>query len=201
MRTKILAVIWGVLAVLAIAANCEAQSGLPNNPTPQPTQHFTLGGSVVSYMGPGGTSPASIADGYVNLTKNFSVGFQQITIPTIANIRLGLVDYGKPACSWLGKTISAKLVFDCSKVQIDVFGGAGKLNESALNVNRIAEAAGVCVNYSLGSNVSAKLLCGEYVHGGIVNGLITSGSIPGVTSPAAPQNSTAAVSTGLKVHF
>lgn len=198
MRSKILAAIWGVLAVLAMAANCTAQA-LPNNPTPQPTQHFELSGSVVSYMGPGGSVPASIATGYFNVTKTFKVGYQQITIPSIASARLGVGDFGKPLCSWLGKTLSAKLVFDCSKASVDVFAGAGKLNESALNVNRVAETAGLCVSYSLGNNVSANLACGQWLHGGIVNGFITNGSLP--AAPQSPNSSSAAVSTGIKVHF
>ncbi len=176
-------------------------SGVAQAQTPaSSTQHFSLSGSAVSFMGPGGTAPASIADGYFNATKNFSIGYQQITIPQLATVKLGVVDYGKPACSWLGAKLSAKLVFDCSKVQIDVFGGAGKLNESTLNVNRVAETLGACISYTLGANVSAKLVCGQWLHGGIVNGFITNGSLPG-TAPAAPNNSSAAVSSGLKVHF
>ena len=186
------------LLALFLGASAQAQT-VTTAPAPQPTQHFTLSGSVVSYMGPGGTAPASIADGYFNLTKNFSVGYQQITIPTIATAKLGVLDYGKPLSAWLGKTLSAKFVFDTSKVSLDVFGGAGKLNESALNVNRIAETAGACVSYSLGTNVSANLVCGQWLHGGIVNGFITNGSLPG--TPATPQSNSAAISSGLKVHF
>lgn len=164
-------------------------------------QHFELGGSAVSYMGPGGSAPATIAYGYFNVTKTFKAGYQEIIIPGLATAKLGVGAVGKPLCSWLGKALSAKLVFDCSKAAVDVFAGAGKLNQSALNVNRIAETAGVCVSYSLGANVSANLVCGQYLHGGIVNGFVTNASLLGGVGLAAPQNSTAAVSTGIKVHF
>ena len=163
------------------------------------TQHFSLSGSAVSFMGPGGTAPASIADGYFAMTTNWSVGFQQITIPTLATVKLGLIDYGKPLPEWLGKNLTSKFVFDASKIYLDVFGGAGKLNENTLNVNRVAEAVGVCVSYQLGANVSAKLVCGEYLHGGIVNGFLTNAAIPGTAQ--APNNSSAAISTGIKIHF
>lgn len=165
----------------------------------QSTQHFSLSGGPISYMGPGGSAPATVADGYFNITKNFSAGYQQIIIPGLATAKLGMLDYGKPLCSWLGKKLSAKLVFDCSKESIDVFGGAGKLSQSGLNVNRIAEAAGLCISRSLGANVSVNLVCGEYLHGGIVNGVVIAGQVPG-TAPAT-NSSNAAVFSQIKVHF
>jgi hypothetical protein len=163
------------------------------------TQHFSLSGGPITYMGPSGSAPATIADGYFNVTKTFSAGYQQIIIPGLATAKLGMMDVSKPLASWLGKTLTAKLAFDSSKVSIDVFAGAGKLSQDVLKVNRIAEAAGVCVSYAIGANVSANVVCGEYLHGGIVNGLITVGQLPGSAPSASSSN--AAVFSQLKVHF
>jgi hypothetical protein len=160
-------------------------------------QHFSLSGSAVSFMGPSGSTPASIADGYFNLTKSLSLGYQQITIPDLATARLGLVNYAKPLSSWLGKSISSKLVFDASKITVSVYGGAGKLTQNTLSVNRIAETAGACVSYPISANVSAKIVCAQWLHGGIVNGVLTSQPLPGTTANA----SNAVVSSGITVHF
>ena len=166
---------------------------------PAPTQHFSLSGSVVSFMGPGGAAPASIADGYFNLTQNFSVGYQQITVPSIASARLGMGAYSRPLSSWAGKKLTKKFVFDATKINVTLLVGVGKLTQSIDNVNHIAETAGVCVDYPVGGNVSIKLVCGQWLHGGMVNGLIGNVPIPG-SSPAT-QSSTAAISSGVKVHF
>jgi len=147
-------------------------------------------------MGPGGSSPASIADGYFNITNRLSVGYQQITIPSLATARLGIVAYSTPLSSLAGKKLTAKFVFDASKITLTFLGGVGKLNQDNLSVSHIAETAGVCVNYPVGANVSIKLVCGQWLHGGIVNGLISNTSIPGVTSP-----SNTVVSSGVAVHF
>ena len=162
---------------------------------PAPTQHFSLSGSVVSFMGPGGAAPASIADGYFNLTPNFSVGYQQITVPSIASARLGMGAYSKPLSSWAGKRLTKKFVFDATKINVTLLVGVGKLTQSIDNVNHIAETAGVCVDYPVGGNVSIKLVCGQWLHGGMVNGLIGNIPIP------AQSSSTAAISSGVKVHF
>ena len=166
---------------------------------PASTQHFSLSGGAVSFMGPAGSAPATIGDGYFNVTKSLSAGYQQLVVPGLLTTKLGMLDIGKPLPSWIGKTLNSKLAFDSSKVSVDVFFGAGKLTQNVLNVNRIAEAAGVCVSYSLGANVSANVVCGEYLHGGIVNGFITTGQLPGTT--ASPNSSNAAVYSQIKVHF
>jgi hypothetical protein len=166
--------------------------------TPAQTQHFSLSGSVVSFMGPGGSTPASIADGYFNITPNFSTGYQQITIPTLATARLGMLAYSKPLSSWVGKTLTKKFVFDASKINLTLLGGVGKLNQGTLNVNRIAETVGLCVDYPVAANVSIKVVCGQWLHGGIVNGIIGNVPIPG--SPTT-NSSTAAISSGVRIHF
>lgn len=159
------------------------------------TQHFSLSGSVIGYLGPGGSTPSSIADGYFNLTQRVAIGYQQITIPTIATIKLGCVTYSLPLNTLAGKKLSSKFVFDASKIGVTFIAGAGKLNQDVLNVNRVAETGGVYISYPLGSNVSLKLVGAQWIHGGIVNGILATGL------PSSPNSSSAAISTGISVHF
>lgn len=164
-------------------------------------QHFSASGNVVSFMGPAGSVPASVADGYFNATKHISFGYQQITIPSLATLKLGMIAGDCTLAGCLGKKITSHLVFDATKPKLTFFGGAGKLNESSLGVNRIAEGVGVCIAYPVSGNVSLNIACGEYLHGGIVSGFLTTG-IPGTApTPAAPQSSNANVYSGVKIHF
>lgn len=179
-----------VLLALILCSPGSAQT----NAVPPPT-HFSLSGSIVSYMGPGGAAPASIADGYFNLTQRLSLGYMQLTIPTVATAKFGMIKYDCPLSACLGKKLTAKFVFDTSKITLSFLGGAGKLNQSALNVDRVAETAGACISYPVGGGVSLQLACGLWVHGGIVNGLLSTGV------PGQPNSSTAAVASGVKVSF
>lgn len=160
-----------------------------------PVQHFSLSGSVIGYFGPGGSTPSSIADGYFNLTQRVALGYQQITIPTIATVKLGCATYSLPLNSLAGKKLSTKFVFDSSKIGVTFLAGVGKLNQDTLNVDRIAETAGVYISYPLGSNVDLKLIGAQWLHGGIVNGVLATGL------PSSPNSSSAAISAGIRVHF
>jgi hypothetical protein len=160
------------------------------------TQHFSLSGSAISFMGPAGSAPASIADGSFNVTQRVSFGYQQITIPQLATAKLGTLSYSAPLSSFVGKKMTAKFVFDASKISVNLLAGAGKLNQTTLNVNRIAETVGACLSYPLGANVSAKVVCGQWLHGGIVNGILSTG-VPG--TPTSSSN--AVISSGISVHF
>jgi hypothetical protein len=179
-----------LFALLLFAIPLFAQT----NAVPPPV-HFSLSGSIVSYMGPGGAAPSSVVDGYFNLTQRVSVGYMQLTVPSIATAKFGMVKYDCPLSSCLGKKLTGKLVFDASKITLSFLAGAGKLNQSVLNVDRVAETGGLCVSYPVGGGVSLQLACGLWVHGGIVNGLLSTG-IPGTSA-----SSTAAVSSGVSIHF
>lgn len=173
-----------ILLLLLLCSSASAQ-----------TQHFSLSGSAVSFMGPNGAAPASIADGYTNVTKSWSIGYQQVTIPQLATFKFGIVDLTKPLPSLLGKKNTAKLVFDASLWTVDFYGGAGKVNQDNLGVDRVAETLGICASRKLTTNVSAKLVCGQWLHGGTINGILSSGVTTGASS------STAAVSSGITLHF
>lgn len=177
-----------ILLCLVLCSSGFAQSA-------DPVQHFSLSGSVIGYFGPGGSAPASIADGYFNLTQRVALGYQQITIPGVATIKLGAATYSLPLNALAGKTLSKKFVFDSSKINVTFLAGAGKLNQDVLNVDRVAETGGVYVSYPLGANVSLKLIGAQWIHGGIVNGFLATGL------PSAPNSSSAAISTGISVHF
>ena len=162
---------------------------------PASQQHFSMSGNVVSYFGPSGSAPASLADGYFNLTANVSIGYQHITIPSIATLQFGMVAYSRPLSSWVGQKLTKKFVFDATKVQVTAFGGLGKLVQDNFSVNRMAETGGACIAYPIAANVSVKLVCGQYIHGGIVNGFLTTGV------PSSPTSNNASVSSGLAIHF
>lgn len=159
-----------------------------------PVQHFSLSGSVISYLGPGGSAPATIADGSFNVTARVAFGYQTIIVPTVATMKFGTASYSLPLNSLVGKKLSGKFVFDSSKIGVTFIGGAGKINQSALNVDRIGETAGIYISYPLGSNVSLRLVGAQWVHGGI-NGFLATGL------PSSSGSSSAAISTGIAVHF
>lgn len=178
-----------ILLFLALCSPGFAQISAPAQ------QHFSLSGSAVSFMGPNGSAPASIADGYVNITKSWSAGYQQVIVPQVATFKFGMVDLTKPLPSLLGKKITAKLQFDATQWTVDFYGGVGKVNQGTFGVDRIAETAGVCATRRLTANVSARLVCGQFLHGGTVTGVLASGI------PTGASSSTAAVSSGISVHF
>src|SRR5690348_3548147 len=121
-----------LLALLLFATPLFAQNAVP------PTTHFSLSGQVISYMGAGGSTPATIVDGYFNVTQRVALGYQQIIIPTLATAKLGMVTYSLPLNSLVGKKLSAKFVFDSSKIGVTFLAGAGKLNQTTLGVDRTA---------------------------------------------------------------
>lgn len=166
--------------ILSSAVPAVAQTGT--------IQHITLSGSATGFMGGGGTQPASIAGATFSLTQRISLGYEQITIPSVASFDMGIGQYTLPFSSLMGKKISSHFVFDASKVNVTFMAGAGKLLQSAQNVSRIAETAGVYVSYPISGNLSVRIVGAQYIHGGVQNGLLTTPS-------------TAAISTGLSLSF
>lgn len=151
--------------------------------------HFSLSGSAVGFMGSSGSQPASIVGLNFQLTPSVLIGYQQIQIPGIStNFDLGVVGYGKSLSSLLGKTLSDKMLFDATQVNVEFVGGAGKQIGTAPNASsHVAECAGVFLSIPVSSNVSFQMIGAEWLHG-TSNGFITSPS-------------TAAISSGLSINF
>jgi len=179
-----------ILLFLILCSSSFAQTNVA-----PPVQHFSLSGSIISYMGPTGAAPSSIADGSFNITSRVALGYQQITIPTIATARLGTITYTLPLNALAGKTLTKKFTFDANKINVTFLAGGGKLNQTTLNNNVAAETGGVYISYPIGGNVSLKLVGAQWLHGGIVNGFLATG-LPGTT-----QSSTAVISSGISVSF
>jgi hypothetical protein len=158
--------------------------------TPAQTEHFTLSGSAVGWMGASSSAPASIAGVSFHLTPRVSLSYEQLTVPTIASFDMGYVRYSLPLSSLIGKKITSHFVFDASKVGVSFKAGGGKVLQSALNVSRIAEAGGISLSYPLANHIDVQVIGVTYYHGGIsgTNGLVITPS-------------TAAIASGLAVHF
>ena len=154
------------------------------------TDHFTLSGSAVGFMAAGSSAPASIAGASFHLTQRVSIGYEQLTVPTVASFDMGLVRYTLPLSSLVGKSLTSRFVFDASKISVSFKAGAGKVLQSALNVSRIAETGGVSVIYPLANHIDLSVISISYYHGGVsgTNGLVITPS-------------TSAIATGLAVHF
>lgn len=178
-RLRVMITLFAAL-FLAIPAISHAQSA------PAPT-HFVISGSATGFTGANGTSAASIAGAAIQLTPHISAGYLQVTVPAIsARFQMGVVNYTKPLNEWLGTTISNKLVFNISNINLTVQAGGGKLLQPI--VNRIAETAGVYVSYPVSNNVSLQLVGVSVLHGGAQTGFVTT-------------NTTTALSTGINFSF
>lgn len=163
--------------VLLIAALLIAPVALAQTPvTADTSTNFSLSGSAVGFSGlSGGSQPASIAGAWFNITQRVSLGYEMITIPTLATFHFGMAQYQLPLSSLVGKKLTGHFLFDASKVAVGFQGGIGKLTETNLNVSHIAETAGLCVSYPLNSTLSMQLICAQAVLGGVkgFNGLVT----------------------------
>jgi hypothetical protein len=184
------AILVAVAGVLLFAGAGRAQSASPT----APLQHFTLSGNAVGFLGAAGGAPqsASLAGASFNLTQRFSLGYELITVPSVASYNFGTVGYTLPLSSLVGKTINSHFTFDATKVNVEFMGGLGKVSQSALNLSRIAETVGAYISYPLSNNVSIQIIGAQWLHGGITG---TSGFVTSTNS------STAALSSGLLINF
>jgi hypothetical protein len=138
--------------------------------------HFSLTANATGFLGgSGGSQPATIEGAWMNISRRVSLGYLNLTIPTLATFHFGAGQYQAPLSSLLGKKITAHLLFDASKVSVGFQGGVGKLVQGTMNVSHIAEIAGVCLNYPVSSSLSMQLVCGYAVHGGVkgFNGFVS----------------------------
>jgi hypothetical protein len=191
--------VW-ILAFLFLAA-CPAfaQGGAPQPGSS--TSHFSVNASAMGFSGSTSASAATIAGGNVSITNRFALGYQQIAIPSeSASFYLGEAQYTMPVCSLVGKKLCSKFVFNTSKWSVSFFAGAGVLRQTSTTtdpatgistdtqIQRIAETAGVGLNYQADSHIMLQIVSGQWLHAGVQNQLV-----------ATP--STASIATGLKISF
>lgn len=181
--------------VLAVALLFAVPLLAQNAPAPSPFSNFSLDGSAVGFLGSAsGSQPASLVGAWYQTTARVSFGFETIQIPANSSWYFGMAKYQLPLSSLLGKKITAKLKFDASQIGVGFEGGLGKMLQSATAaqiaapVNRFAGTVGVTVSIPLSSNLAFQAISAQWLQSGVQHGLIVTPS-------------TAAISTGLSLHF
>jgi len=173
-----------LLSLLLYGTVCFAQSTTPVVP---PTQLFTFSGNISGFSTGSSTSGAVVATAALQLTNQFSAGYEHIQISSInSRYELGVVAYTRTLDTLLGTSLSSKLLFDPSQIGVTFSGGLGKVLEPT--ANRIAETLGVHISYPLTTNMSIQVIGIDFLHGGGHTGFITS-------------SYSEAVSTGINIHF
>jgi hypothetical protein len=76
---------------------------------------------------------------------------------------MGVVGFTKPLSSLLGKTITSKLLFDATSLNVTFQGGGGKLLTPT--ANHIAETFGASLSYPIpGTSAAIQVLGYQWVH-------------------------------------
>lgn len=178
MRKILIALLFG----LSVTAGVRAQA-----PAVPPTQLFTFSGNLAGFNGGSGTNGAVIATAALQILPSVSVGYEHITISAL-NVRgeMGVIAYTRTLNTFLGKTLSDKLLLDSSQIGVTISGGAGKILQPT--ANRVGETLGVHISYPLNDHLSMQVIGVDVLHG--------AGRTITITS-----NYSEAVSTGLIVHF
>lgn len=143
------------------------------NIAPPPTFHFVTGGDAIGFSSGSGNNPGSIAWTGLQVTANITTSYMHLTVPGISvRAELGVASYTTPLSSILGKTLSSKLLFDSTNLNVTCNGGAGKW--FGASKNGVAETGGCSLSYPLpGTSASLQLFGLQYVHAPGTNGLIT----------------------------
>jgi hypothetical protein len=161
-----------VLAVLVALFYIAAPALCQTNVAPPPTFHFIAGGSAIGFNSGSGAQAGSIAYTGIQVTTDVAVTYEHISIGSLsASGNLAVGSYTRPLNVLLGKTVSSKLLFDSSNINVTFSGGAGRWTTAKSN---IAETVGVSVSYPIpGTSAAIQILGYQYVHAPSVNGLIT----------------------------
>lgn len=185
-----------ILTFLGMASSAEAQTlnsqdgstTVVQSSAPSTVAHFTLSGSAVAFKGTSSTLAASIGQASFQMTKRLAIGYEQVTVPTLASFDLGVVSYTLPLNALAGKKLSSHFTFDPTQIGVTFQGGIGKVLQADQGVSRIAETVGVYISYPLANHLSLNIIGGQWLHGGVQNGFIVTPS-------------TAAISSGLSISF
>jgi hypothetical protein len=134
---------FAVLAVLLFAVALHAQA-----PAVPPVTHFIVSGNAVGFNGAGGTSAASLDTAGIQVTANFSAGYEYLGIPAAGeHWEMGAVNYTRTASALLGQRITDAVFFNLKNINVSFVGRLGKLFQPKPTGNQFAEGAGVHISY------------------------------------------------------
>ena len=159
------------LALLLVLSAFPLYVHAQNAPDLGITQHLTLSASATGFMGGSGSQPATIAAIGFNVTPHFSVAYSQLLVPSTSTQAAVTASLGVV----IGNTLSSKLSFDPTQINVTFQGGGGKSNQSG--TSRIAETAGAYISYPLAQNVSFQLFGISLIRSGNVTGVLTTKQI------------------------
>jgi len=171
MITRNIRAVLGVLLVLVLMFLCVPLRAQTNVAAP-PTFHFVAGGSAIGFSSGSGTQAGSIAYTGLQITNTITASYEYLSVPSMsATGSLGVVSYTRPLNALLGKTLTSKLLFDTTNINVTFSGGAGKWTTAKTN---IAETAGVSISYPIpGTSAAVQIIGYQYIHAPNVNGVIT----------------------------
>jgi hypothetical protein len=137
-----------------------------------PTFHFVAGGSAIGFNSGSGAQVGSLAYTGLQVTNTVAVSYEHLNVPSMnATGNLAVASYTRGLNSLLGKSLSSKLLFDASNINVTFSGGAGKW---ATTKSNIAETAGVSISYPIpGTSAAVQILGYQYIHAPNVNGIVT----------------------------
>ena len=157
--------------------------------TVDPAEHVTLGASVIGFVGSaGGSVPASIVSANFNVTPSVAIGFEELTVPSIASYHLAVGAYTLPLARLAGKPFNSGFL---NKVNVSFLAGGGILEQGRWacrgprSIDRVAETVGAAATYPLFKHVTLQLLGYQYVHAGIVNDRRGASSTSAISSGVA----------------
>ncbi len=132
-------------------------------PAAPPTFHFVAGGSAINFTA-NGSNVGSVAYTGLQLTAGIAATYEHITVPSLSSrYELGVISYTKPLNSLLGKTLSSKLLFDASNMNVTFQGGGGKLLTPTSN--HLAETVGASLSYPIaGTSMAVQVIGYQWVH-------------------------------------
>lgn len=158
--------------VLLVLCFCSVPLRAQTNVAAPPTFHFVAGGSAIGFNSGSGSQVGSVAYTGLQITNTITASYEYLTVPSMsAHGSLGVVSYTRPLNALLGKTLSGKILFDTSNINVTFSGGLGKWTTSASN---LAETVGASVSYPVpGTSAAIQIIGYQYIHAPNVNGVIT----------------------------
>jgi hypothetical protein len=143
--------------------------------------NFSVTGSAIGFAGaPAGAQTASLAGVNYQVTSRFSAGYWNLNVPALATYNFGVAGYALPLSSILGKSISSKLTFDASAVEVGFDTGIGKVTQGTPVANsRVSEIVGGSITFPITANLSFNAVQLYWVHGGIAgtSGVVVTPSV------------------------
>lgn len=125
--------------------------------------HFVAGGSAINFSA-NGSNVGSVAYTGLQLTAGVAATYEHITVPSLSSrYEIGVISYTTGLNRLLGASLSSKLLFDASNINITFQAGGGKLLTPT--ANHIAETFGASLSYPIpGTSMAIQVLGYQVVH-------------------------------------